>query len=287
MRDLVDADLRLEHGSPDRGRGRRCHHRRCATCHRVRAGPLAAPPPGASLGGARRGDGAAGIRPTHRFAAYGGVRHPVSIRIAQPPAPASLLTRLFRRHDAPRLQQAIPATDGASIWLPAACGEADPAVAVDRYRAAALQQAMRAQRGSVDLLVAAAEPHLQDLYLLMEAHAADEAIARTLPGMKGPLDRLRRQALVRRPALEQFAPPRRGVELLLRRLLQAECGRPPADLPPCGSPADSRTQPANSGSGWLLRKFGGCRRPPAACCCVTGGRAICAGVNRRRTVLAR
>ena len=41
------------------------------------------------------------------------------IRIAQPPAPATLLARLSLRRDGPRRLRAVPGTDGRSIWLPA------------------------------------------------------------------------------------------------------------------------------------------------------------------------
>ena len=127
---------------------------------------------------------------------------------AEPARAACSATR-----DAPRLRQAVPATDGASIWLPSTFGDcADPAVALDRYRATALQQAMRAARGSATCWSQRRRTaRCSDLYLLLEAHAADEAIARTLPGMARAIDRLRRQRLAARPALARFAPPRAAV----------------------------------------------------------------------------
>ena len=60
------------------------------------------------------------------------------IRVAQPPAPPSLLSRLFCDRAMPRLRQAVPATDGTAIWLPPTFGDCDPAIALDRYRTTAL-----------------------------------------------------------------------------------------------------------------------------------------------------
>ena len=174
------------------------------------------------------------------IAAVFGASYP--IRIAQSPAPTTLLTKLLRRDRPPRLRQAVPATDGSSIWLPAICANADHETALERYRTAALQQAMRAQRGSAGYVGYAGAPAgalLQDAYLLVEANAADEALARSLPGMAGAINRLRRDALAARPRLDVFAAHRLPFERRLRSLLESECGRPPADFPPCASPAES------------------------------------------------
>ncbi len=74
------------------------------------------------------------------------------IRNAQPAPVPTLLARLFRRVQYPWRQQAIPATDGRSLWLPADSGLADLALGNELYRVMALQQALRAQRGSADAL---------------------------------------------------------------------------------------------------------------------------------------
>lgn len=148
-----------------------------------------------------------------------------TLRAAQPPAPPTLLTRLFKHHERPWLAQAVPATDGVNIWLPGTLGIADMAFALERYRTLALQQAMRAQRGGTALLHQCATPLTRDLYTLFEADAADEALARLLPGMTRALNALRRAALAARPPLETFAPGRRPLEQSLRDLLAHECGR--------------------------------------------------------------
>src|SRR5690606_12954285 len=131
-------------------------------------------------------------------------------------------------------------------WLPATCDAADGA---DRYRLAALRQGMRARRGSARLLPA--EPLPASIYLLLEVHAADVALARLLPGTAPALASLRREALVRRPPLSAFAPSRRPLEQLLRRLLAGE-----AVLPACATPEESATAAAE-----LAQRFVGMRLP--------------------------
>jgi nitric oxide reductase NorD protein len=145
------------------------------------------------------------------------------LRTAQAPAPPTLLAQAFQRGDRPRAQFAVPATDGVCLWLPPDTGLEDPARAADRFRIAALQQAMRAHRGSAGQLPLLPEPWVRDLYLLIEANAADAALARQLPGLAGALNALRREALAARPQMLSFARARRPIEAYLRRLLQRDC----------------------------------------------------------------
>src|SRR5688500_2808102 len=91
-------------------------------------------------------------------AAFG---RPLKIRPAQPPAPRTLLRKIFDRN--PSQTQAVPATDGRSIWLPETLDTADPEQALARYRLMALRQAMRAARGSADLPIGSEPPPVQDL----------------------------------------------------------------------------------------------------------------------------
>jgi len=161
------------------------------------------------------------------------------IRLAQPPAPASLLTKLLRRDKGPRLQRPVPATDGVFIWLPALSGQTEPQAALDHFRSAAMQQAMRAARGAAAVLAGIPSRRLQDAYLLMEAHAADEAIAHEVPGFALAVNRLRKRAHADRPSLESFDSRVRSFELVVRKLLQSDCGSPPIEFPSCPSPADS------------------------------------------------
>ena len=69
------------------------------------------------------------------------------LRTAQAPAHPTFLAKALQRRERPRVERAIPATDGVSIWLPYDTGIEDPAIALDRFRAVALQQAMRASSG--------------------------------------------------------------------------------------------------------------------------------------------
>ena len=170
-------------------------------------------------------------------AAVVGVSYP--IRIAQPPAPTTLLRRLFERHDRPRVQQAVPTTDGASIWLPANLSATDDGTILEQFRTMALQQATRATRGSACFGPGKLNPLQRDIYLLLEAHAADEELARSLPGMRKPINALRRTALCARPAPELFPPLRRPLEMLVRRILETDCRHGVEGLPLTATPAES------------------------------------------------
>jgi len=145
-----------------------------------------------------------------------------ALRVAQPPAAPSWAGRLLLRHQLPPVRDAFPATDGRSIWLPASFDLPEPdALATERFRTLALQQAMRAERGSTEHLPADAPPLERELYLLLEARASEDALARLLPGMAAPLATLRREALQRRPKLGAFTAPLREIEELVRALLGA------------------------------------------------------------------
>ncbi|EZQ18128.1 von Willebrand factor A [Halopseudomonas bauzanensis] len=161
------------------------------------------------------------------------------IRIAQLPARPTLLSRLYRRHQAPWLRQPIPATDGQRLWLPADSGIENIAQGNECYRAMALQQAMRAQRGSTALLDPAWPALLADAYLLLEAWAADAELIAHLPGMTAAVTRLRQHALQARPPLTTFSRPRQPLEALLRQLLETPCGVPCPAIPLSRSPAES------------------------------------------------
>ena len=146
-----------------------------------------------------------------------------ALRVAQPPAAPSLIGRMLLRHQLPPVREAFPATDGRSIWLPDHFGmdEAE-AAAMERFRSMALLQAMRAERGSAGHLPADAPPLERELYLLLEARAADDALVRLLPGMAAPLATLRREALRRRPRLGAFTPSLQPIEALVRAILAVD-----------------------------------------------------------------
>ena len=161
------------------------------------------------------------------------------LRMAQAPARATLLARTFQRQNRPRVQGPIPATDGAHIWLPAETGLTDAAMALERFRTVALQQAMRVARGSAAGAGRDATPLVRDLYLLIEAHAADADLAQLLPGMRAPLQALRAAALSARPALSHFPAWRQPLEAWVRRLMAAPVSVRGTDAPYSPSPATS------------------------------------------------
>jgi nitric oxide reductase NorD protein len=107
---------------------------------------------------------------------------PLKIRPAQPPAPRTFLRKLFDR--SVPAKEALPATDGESIWLPETLEGAD---ALAEYRVMALRQAMRAVRGSASVPLSREPALVQHFYLLLEVHAADQALAQLLPGTRKSL----------------------------------------------------------------------------------------------------
>jgi nitric oxide reductase NorD protein len=162
------------------------------------------------------------------------------LRTAQAPARATFLAKTFQRQDRPRVQAAIPATDGRCIWLPADTGLTDGALALERFRTVALQQAMRVVRGSAAGAGSDATPLVRDVYLLIEAHAADAALAQLLPGMASPLDALRAAALSTRPAMSDFSTGRQPLEAWTRRLMATPSLVPGTDALRSPSPERSR-----------------------------------------------
>lgn len=171
------------------------------------------------------------------------------MRVALPPARPTVLHRLFHRHAYPRHRQAVPATSGDAIWLPAHLGTCDVVEASELYRAMALQQARRAMRDSVQAIVGQrGSPLLRDTALVLEARAAEAGIARDFPGLVPALTRLRRLALAKRPPLAGFAPARQPLEQLVRGILERDLAAPE---PPPGPVEESLAQ-----AGRLLREWG-------------------------------
>ena len=182
------------------------------------------------------------------------------LRVAQIPARATLLARTFQRQNSPRAQGAIPATDGDRIWLPAETGLLDAARALERFRTVALQQATRVARGSAAGAGRDATPLERDLYLLIEAHAADVDLVQRLPGMHAPLLALRAAALSARPALSHFPAGRQPLEAWVRRLMAAPISVGATDA--LNSPAPMRSrQLARNIASELLRDPSPAGRP--------------------------
>lgn len=143
-----------------------------------------------------------------------------ALRVAQPPAAPGWLAGFFARNRIPSIHQAVPATDGISIWLPASFGPGEDAgVAMARFRTMVLQQAMRAERGSAWQCPTDAPLLLRELFLLLEARAADAALAELLPGLARSILALRSEALAARPPLKAFPAHHQQLESLVRDVL--------------------------------------------------------------------
>lgn len=150
-----------------------------------------------------------------------------ALRVASPPAPVTLLTKLFRNAEGPRVNTALPATDGVSLWLPATLDDVSDMSAIELYRLTALRQATRAQRGSVAMWSGIDDPMTRATYLVLEAAMADAELVRSLPGTRAALQTLRRHALSARPAVSGFPPYRQPLERWVRSMLQAPIDRAP------------------------------------------------------------
>jgi nitric oxide reductase NorD protein len=172
------------------------------------------------------------------------------LRVALPPARPTMLHRLFHRHAHPRHRQALPATNGDVVWLPAHLGTCDPVAASELYRAMALQQATRARRGGVRAICEQRDPLRRDAALVIEAHAVEVEIAREFPGLLPALTRLRRLALAARPPLAALASGRQPLEHLVRGILARELSSAPA--PVAGGIESSLEQADRLVLGWAV-----------------------------------
>ena len=150
---------------------------------------------------------------------HGAFGRSMPIRVAQPPAPATLLRRTFQRHLFPAPTAPLPATDGRALWLPMDAGGDTRDECLERLRSMALHQAARASRGSAAEFARIADPMTRAVYVLLEARACEKHIAALLPGMALSLARFRQHALGARPALEKFPAYRRPLEQLARAVM--------------------------------------------------------------------
>lgn len=146
----------------------------------------------------------------------------IPIKRAQQPVPPTLFTRVFRRGRI--TSPSLPATDGVSIFLPADAGTSDEACARDRYRLACLRQAARLTRGSAQHLPDPSAPLAVEIYLFLEALAADHVLARMLPGLVPELNALRVESIQSRTALAPRDMVAAVLESWVRDLLSRALG---------------------------------------------------------------
>jgi nitric oxide reductase NorD protein len=142
------------------------------------------------------------------------------VRVAQPPAPPSLLRRMFGPPRSLRHLEALPGTDGANVFLP--LDAQVPSLPSERLlRLLALQQGGRAIRGSADPRWIPADALAGALYELGEAVAADRRLAKELPGVRADLLLLRGDLLAQRPRRDGLTPLEWAFEELVQAVLGA------------------------------------------------------------------
>lgn len=137
------------------------------------------------------------------------------LKVSQPPVPVPLVRRVLSRSELPSTQAALPATDGESIWLPV-----NATNALQALQGMSLQQAERARRGGPMLLASIADPLARSFFEVLEADAADVALAQMFPGMAPRIENLRGACFRSRPGVDRFPPARRPLEVWLRSVLQ-------------------------------------------------------------------
>ena len=148
-------------------------------------------------------------------AVYG---YDVGVKVAQKPAPASVLSRLFGNKSRPVVElRALPANDGRQIFLPAQLSSTAP---LQLFRVLALQQAGRARRRTASTGILPDEL-TQDLFFLSEAIAVDSVLVHDFPGFAPDFVALRRTTLSERPQPLPSNSPERVIEEFYCRVLSA------------------------------------------------------------------
>lgn len=146
----------------------------------------------------------------------------IPVRVAQPPAPPSALSRLFAPMPRHLIEtRALPANDGVRIFLPmqAYLGEPDKLSPRRLFLLLALQQAERAHRREIQPLPT--DTLTLDLFQLSEAVVTDYILARNFAGLRHDLVALRRAVLQQRPQAALLNETERVMEEIYRHVLTA------------------------------------------------------------------
>ena len=225
----------------------------------------------------------AGLRPHVEFLLAALTDQPVSVRPADSPVPASWVARLARR--SPRHLRGLPpsmATGDAEIHLPrippvslVAAGLTPAAV----YRLLVAEHVARLERGTPGHAPGDPETPEHLLYELCEAVAAEQWLARILPGLVADLTAARRGALAERPRLAELRPVERAIEQMVQRVLAAPPTAAVSDVPLAATPAEARAW-AYARCALLPADGGSLPRPP-------GGSAVGPRARRQRAGGAR
>jgi nitric oxide reductase NorD protein len=172
--------------------------------------------------------------------------HDIPVRVAQRPAPMSVLSRLFGKTPRHLIEQhALPANDGAQIFLPARLASDTP---LQFFRILALQQAGRAKRRAAFTNLPA-DTLTQDLFYLSEAVAVDHRLALDFPGLMPDLVALRRDTLSGRSPPALLNPPEQAVEDFYYCVLRTHPARAPFPMIVAAAADDSLTWAAEMARG--------------------------------------
>ncbi len=172
---------------------------------------------------------------------------PLVVTAADAPAPVSWLGRVAGRGGAWR-EDAVAGTDGTRIYLPPVF---DSATGVERAfqlcLLLAVQQAVRVMRGSTAIALNIDDAAVRDRFLIAEAVAVDDWIAREAAGLVPALRTARLNALTRRPQVRSQSADARASEQRLREFLASDPALGFDRVPLCRTASDShhwaRTRP--------------------------------------------
>jgi nitric oxide reductase NorD protein len=161
---------------------------------------------------------------------------PIAITAADPAAPVSWLARLAGRSPG---QAPLPGNDGTRIYLPPTLGvERGADETLRTYLLLAVEQAVRIARASASVALGIEDGEVRDRFLLADAVAVDDWIARHAPGLVPALRAARRDDAQRRGAWPGGARER-TIEERIRDVLATDPLDGRAGEPPSGSPADA------------------------------------------------
>ena len=189
----------------------------------------------------------------------------VGVRPADPPAMESWVARLARR--SPRHLRGLPpfmASGDAEIHIPripptslVAAGLTPAAV----YRLLVAEHVARLERGTPGHAPGDPETPEHLLYELCEAVAAEQWLARTLPGLVPDLTAARKGALAERPGLAELRPVERAIEQMVQGVLATPPSAAVPDVPLAATPAAARAW-AHARCALLPTDGGRCRGLP-------------------------
>jgi nitric oxide reductase NorD protein len=163
----------------------------------------------------------------------------VAVAAADTPAPVSWLGRLAGRAADGRAEVAA-GTDGVCIYLPPAIDAASGVeAAFQTYLLLAVEQGVRLARGSTAVVLGIEDPEVRDRFLLADAVAVDDWIAREAGGLVPALRAARRGALARRIGVWPRHARAYTMEAGLRDLLAHDPLQPFLGVPRCPTAADA------------------------------------------------